>query len=364
MAAHRYWRVKTLRLGGGSFLEISALELYHGASRVDASATISAQTAPSFGAVADLKDGSLSTRPQWAQSVAEDAAFWIRWDFGSATVVDGLKQGGFDTANRYIRDCTVEYSDDDSTWTPLVRLVYLPYPGNNTLSSAYSFPAEGAFGSSYRYWRLVATAVDGSTSYVSASEVELLGFDGSDWTTGLGSSASQTGNGSVGPASALVDNGTGSEGGSSQPLPWTWSIDLGVARQVVAFTLASQRSVPDRTPKDFTLQASANGTSGWKTVLTVTGASGWSAEQTRGWYGLSYVSYSLSGVVKDAAGAFVARDVRAYLRSTGELVATATSNGTTGAYSLPVNAAVPHYVVHLDDAENAVVFDHLTPITS
>ena len=52
---------------------------------------------------------------------------------------------------------------------------------------------------------------------------------------------------------------------------------------------------------------------------------------------------TISGTVKDAAGAFVARKVRAYVRETGLLVGEATSDGTTGAFSITVPFKVPHF---------------------
>jgi hypothetical protein len=35
---------------------------------------------------------------------------------------------------------TLQWSDDDSTWTTLGSKSGLSYPGNNTLSGLYSFP--------------------------------------------------------------------------------------------------------------------------------------------------------------------------------------------------------------------------------
>lgn len=73
----------------------------------------------------------------------------------------------------------------------------------------------------------------------------------------------------------------------------------------------------------------------------------------------------LSGVVRDDANALVARTVRAYLRSSGALVGSATSNASTGAYSINAQTLDAHTVIVLDDetgtSYNALVLDRLTP---
>lgn len=73
---------------------------------------------------------------------------------------------------------------------------------------------------------------------------------------------------------------------------------------------------------------------------------------------------NLTGTVKDASGAFVARTVRAYNRSTGALVGSTTSNATTGAWNIVTANTDPHYAVVLgiNASENGLILDHLTPI--
>lgn len=78
--------------------------------------------------------------------------------------------------------------------------------------------------------------------------------------------------------------------------------------------------------------------------------------------------YQISGTVRDAAGSFAARSVRAYVRSTGILAATAVSNATTGEYVLPVGSSDHHVVMVLPDgsetAVNAQILDRITPLLS
>jgi hypothetical protein len=76
--------------------------------------------------------------------------------------------------------------------------------------------------------------------------------------------------------------------------------------------------------------------------------------------------YTIAGTVLDAAGDPITRTVRAYLRSTGALVGETTSDAGTGAWSLSVTTANPHYIVALDDEAgdvlNAVIADRVTPV--
>lgn len=142
--AHRYWRITNIQLGaGGDYLEISELQMLEGTTNLTGSATKTSSTAPlgsSGGGLSDLFDGSTGTRCYWTSATIHTGqSFWIKFDFGSDQVVDGVKQGGFDTSSRYMAQFTLEYSDDDTNWTAYGTQTGLTYPGNSTLSSTYSF---------------------------------------------------------------------------------------------------------------------------------------------------------------------------------------------------------------------------------
>jgi len=139
--SHRYWRFVGIAVPGGGFLEVSELQLFEGATQATG-ATLSSSSAPVFGAVADLADDNLSTRCYWTEAVAEDSAFWIQFDLGAGNdrPIDGFKQGGFDEANRCIEGCTLEFSDNASSWTALGSVSGLTYPGNFTLSALIPIP--------------------------------------------------------------------------------------------------------------------------------------------------------------------------------------------------------------------------------
>lgn len=134
MAAHRYWRINTISVPDASYLEISEWHLYNGASRVDASATISASDTVAGGALANLQDNDTGTLAYWLSSVVEDPDFWIKWDFGTAQNVDGSKFAGHDTATRYPSGFTLQWSDDNSSWTTQNSVSGIAYPGNLTFT--------------------------------------------------------------------------------------------------------------------------------------------------------------------------------------------------------------------------------------
>lgn len=79
---------------------------------------------------------------------------------------------------------------------------------------------------------------------------------------------------------------------------------------------------------------------------------------------------AISGGVKNASGSPISRLVRAYRRDTGALVGSGISNGTTGAYNIPVQYSDECYVVRVDDTtdpptagtENALIFDRVIPV--
>lgn len=74
----------------------------------------------------------------------------------------------------------------------------------------------------------------------------------------------------------------------------------------------------------------------------------------------------ISGTVRDATGAFAARTVLAYERSTGLLSGSGVSDAETGAYQIPVTSTDPHFVVALPTSttENALVLDRVIPSTN
>jgi hypothetical protein len=130
-ASARYWRITNLSVSSSGYLEISEFGFWFGA--VQRTGTFTSATGPTSGVFGNMTDGNLSTRVYWPKSDIT-STWWIRVDLGTAQVVNGVKQGGFDTANRTISALTLQYSNDGTSWTTLGSASGLSYPGDNTLS--------------------------------------------------------------------------------------------------------------------------------------------------------------------------------------------------------------------------------------
>lgn len=128
MATHRYWRAVGLEAYGAEDLELSCFHLLdETALRVDASATLTANTAPSVGTLANLQDDDLTTAARWAtQSVAR---LVLSWDFGgSPRAVEGVALAGNSQA-RFTLFATLQYSDDGAAWTTHTVFDGVAWPG-------------------------------------------------------------------------------------------------------------------------------------------------------------------------------------------------------------------------------------------
>jgi hypothetical protein len=135
MPSYRYYRLHGLSIPGG-YLEVSEFQLTASGARV-AGASLTATDAPT-GDLANFDDASTSTRCYWPDSVAEASGFYVQWDFGSATSVDGCRFAGFDTSDRYPSGFSVSGSDDASTWFLLGQQSGVAYPGHQSFTTVFA----------------------------------------------------------------------------------------------------------------------------------------------------------------------------------------------------------------------------------
>ena len=207
----------------------------------------------------------------------------------------------------------------------------------------------------HRYWRLYVTAVDGSTEYASVGEFALFSESIGGTNLAVGKTATQSGNQVIGSAANAIDGDGGTEAGSSFPLPWWLAVDLGSggAADIKRFEISAQRVVPNRSPKDFKIQWSDDGTT-WTDQATFTGQTGWTQYESRSF---ATVSATYSGVT-DLLGV----TVRAHNRATGTPLAQTTSDAVTGAYSLTVGYDGECYIVALDDAGGITYNDKIARV--
>lgn len=137
--SHRYWGLKDFVVSG-STMELSEIQFL--AAGVIVAATMTTNTG-SNGAL--IVDNSLSTSNYWPTASAVTHTF----DFKAAHAIDNVRIGSFDTSSRHPTGFTLQYSDDNSSWTTAHTVSGNTYPGANTYNSVFSFTAVG----SHRYWR-------------------------------------------------------------------------------------------------------------------------------------------------------------------------------------------------------------------
>ncbi|MBI5922547.1 MAG: discoidin domain-containing protein [Betaproteobacteria bacterium] len=140
---HTYWRIRGITVDNGSsdYLEISELQILEAGVNITSSATKTSSSAPSGGTLSMLFDNDTGSAPYWTAATAQNAAFWIKFNFnGALRKVSGVKQAGSNNSTRHIAAFSLQYSDDDSNWVTLGSRTGLSYPGNYTLSSEYPIP--------------------------------------------------------------------------------------------------------------------------------------------------------------------------------------------------------------------------------
>lgn len=140
MAAHRYWRVIGLESYNGVDLEITEFQLLDGLTRVDASATLTSNTAPTTGSLANLKDDDTATGAAW--NAAAFNGLVLSWDFGSATNVTDIRIGAATSIANFLLGAVLQYSDDAVAWTTQApALMGIAWPGARTKTSSDVFGA-------------------------------------------------------------------------------------------------------------------------------------------------------------------------------------------------------------------------------
>ena len=135
MAAHRYWRALGFEAHGAGDLELSEFHLLAGTSRVDASATLVANMAPTTGTLAALQDDVLSTSARWTAAAVPSLS--LQWDFGGAPEdVSDIRLGAADAVARFPLLMQLQYSDDAVTWVVAGNIRGILWPGARTKTAS------------------------------------------------------------------------------------------------------------------------------------------------------------------------------------------------------------------------------------
>lgn len=301
MSAHRYWRVNVSATNGAD-IEIADLELRTSAGGAD-------QTVP--GGTIAANNNYFGNPPSLAIDAytAGEGAWstpgtgWLRYDFGVGVTKDIVEVAiAIDlSVNGGAKNFTVESSDDATTWTTVMTLTNIT---GWSQGQRRTFQSSGEVttptpGSAARMWRLVVTANNGAT--LSYNELEFRDSSGTDQTSPGTVGSNIFGSICVAGASAdklFDDNLTTACTLPNNTAGWyAYDLGSGVSSAITVVAITSGSSTTG-TPKDFKLQKSDDGY-GWTTVWSLTGITGWSANQTRAFNSSGEVlgvTLSLTGV--------------------------------------------------------------------
>lgn len=283
-SGHRYWRLNaTANANGGASgnLALSEVELREsiGGADVTGSGTASASTTTE-GSASQAFDNNSST--YWAASAGSG---WLKYDFGvgqSKNIVEIAitSRAGGTWHIQAPRDFSLEWSDDNSTWTPVFSRTYEVGWG---VAETRAFSA-GSSSSEVRFWRIYITGRNQTA--ISIAEIEFrTSLGGADTTTSGNAGQNIEGGGVSGGsgyfAPQAFDNNASTFWYRYNEPVWighVWS--GGSGPDVVQFAITARNDTfSTQGPKDFELQSSTDGVT-WTTVATVTNQTAWgNAEQ-------------------------------------------------------------------------------------
>ena len=283
MSSSAQWRINGVMTYAGGDLELSAFHLYNGDVRVDESATLVCSHAPVEGLLLFLQGTDTTKVCRWPAEVARSPGFFLRWDFSTPTQVAGIRVGSTSNDLRALADATLEYYD--TTWHPEGLLSLIPWPGAQTLGPKLK-PIKKQ---KTRYFRLFIESNNGS-EYTSLNEVRLLSGEVNRALYCATTQSSYFGPGSS-TASRAVDGNTTDYVGSvwvsetGAAFPHWLTFDLGGEYLIDSLQLFPQNWAegPARAPRSFSLQSSDYPSGPWRDILSVTGATGWTAGSGRTW---------------------------------------------------------------------------------
>lgn len=197
MPAARYWRAVGIETYGGGDLELSELQLYGSAGRLDTTATLTASVSPSAGSLANLSDADTGTTCTFSASAIRAPGFALQWDFGVAGTADvwGLRIGSATSQSKFLQTCDLQYLSG-GVWVS-AQLGRYAWPGANSYTPVPSGAAVFGIGlggtrldnAGVRTWGPSAIA---RSAYSLVSAVAFNGFiytstdGGNTWVTRSG----------------------------------------------------------------------------------------------------------------------------------------------------------------------------------
>ncbi|MBL0420518.1 discoidin domain-containing protein [Ramlibacter sp. AW1] len=285
MAAHRYWRVYvTANNSNGStgyagFLELELRASIGGADECTGG-TASASGVDGINAAANAFDNNTSTR--WYSSGTLPS--WIKYDFGAGNAKDIVEFAGKSpgVAQYTPRDFELQYSDDNSSWTPLITVkgeTNWRGTGTFTVWNADTRHDSGADG---QLWRINMTAQQGGASTFSLMEVQMRASSGGadECSGGYAFASSMNNTSTMGAFAAFDDNAsTGWQAYSTGEVPSWLAYKFASAKSIVEVVMTAPGGGNQVwAPADFTVDR-WNGSS-WETQYTASGLT-WTVSETK-----------------------------------------------------------------------------------
>ncbi|NCZ64078.1 MAG: hypothetical protein EBY62_09860, partial [Cellvibrionales bacterium] len=227
---------------------------------------------------------------RWLPNASGLPNVWIQYDMGTGKVVtDYTIEKGGNQDTRAAKDWTLQGSNDNSSWTT-IDTVTGQTGWTNWQTRYFKVDTPG----SYRYYKLVVSANNGATDYVSIAEIQLKGavvYPGNGYLVdatkpGQGSVAASASNQQHPATRAFDDKGNDSNGRWLATAPTgsnpAWiRYDFTDAKKIVEYTVQAQSfQWNERAPKNWTLQGSNDNTN-WTTLDTQSNQTGWTQWQKR-----------------------------------------------------------------------------------
>lgn len=133
----------------------------------------------------------------------------------------------------------------------------------------------------HRYWRLNISANAGDANYLQIAEVEMRAtLGGADQCTGGTASASTEHSATYAASKAVDDTASTHWSTPISTLTGWWAYDFGSAVEVLQYTIQAPPASPARSPKDWALEYSDNGTD-WTLQETREEQTGWTTGEVR-----------------------------------------------------------------------------------
>jgi hypothetical protein len=280
--AHRYWRIFcSNNNGGGSFTALAEVEFRIGGTDQTGTGTAYGSNQLSGNEYSKAFDNNSTTA--WAASGVTNQ--YIAYDFGSAIAIEDVTvMPDLGLVTSAPKDCNVQYSDDNSTWTTAFSFSLYGPVGR----ASYTFPEPAPVAGFHRLWRLFCIDNNGGGAFITLDEMEMrASAGGADQTANVGTGSTSgrvifSSDFSGNDAYRVFDNVTGtanywaSNGVTNAYVGFIFP----AAVKVEEIALTAGKDAPSRNPKNMTLDYSDDGTT-WTTQKTFAAQTGWVANETR-----------------------------------------------------------------------------------